>query len=338
MNYWSRRMAAIRCLAALWAASCVLRAAPAMGQPAGKVHRLGFLAAGSGLGAEGLRLTGAFREALRELGWFEGKNIAIEYRFADGHMDRLPDLAAELVNLNVDVIVALPTAAAVAAKRATGTIPIVMTSVGDPVGLGLVASFARPGGNVTGVSYTAGALMLDKQLELLQEAVPRVARIAVLLNPDSPVYPSAIADLRTAARSLALVLQVLEVRHPNELPAAFAAMARERAQALLVVQDTVFMLHRTQIAELAVHQRLPSMYGLSASVESGGLMSYGPDLSYQLRQAAVYVHRILKGTRPADLPIEQPTQFELAINLKTANALCMTIPQSVLLRATRVIE
>ena len=338
MHDWSRRMAAARCLAALSAASCVLRAAPAMGQAAGKVHRLGFLAAGSGLGDEGLRLTGALREALRELGWVEGENIAIEYRFADGHIDRLPHLAAELVGLDVDIIVALPTPAALAAKRATGTIPIVMTSVGDPVGLRLVASFARPGGNVTGVSYTAGALMIDKQLQLLQEAVPRITRVAVLLNPASPIYPSAIADLRTAARSLALMLQVVEVRHPDELPAAFAAMAKERAQALLVVQDAVFGLHRSQIAELAVRQRLPSMYGLSASVESGGLMSYGPNLSYQLRQAAVYVDRILKGSRPADLPIEQPTKFELVINARTAKALGLTIPSTLLLRVDRVVE
>jgi len=210
--------------------------------------------------------------------------------------------------------------------------------VGDPVGLGLVASFARPGGNVTGVSYTAGALMIDKQLQLLQEAVPRVARVAVLLNPASPIYPSAIADLRTAARSLALMLQVVEVRHPDELPAAFAAMAKERAQALLVVQDAVFGLHRSQIAELAVRQRLPSMYGLSASVESGGLMSYGPNLSYQLRQAAVYVDRILKGSRPADLPIEQPTKFELVINARTAKALGLTIPSTLLLRVDRLVE
>jgi len=303
-----------------------------------KAHRIGYLVVGSAGAGESARLSGAFRDSLAELGWIEGKNVVIEYRFAEGQVDRLPSLAADLVRINVDLIVALPTPAAIEAKRATSAIPIVMVSVGDPVGLGLVASLAKPGGNVTGLSYTAGAFLVDKQLEFLKEAVPTLARVAVLSNPGNPSHASAVNNARDAARLLGLSLQVIHVRGQTELDAAFAAMAKQRAQALLIVQDSMFTLHRTHLAELAARSKLPSMHGLSASVESGGLMSYGPNLSHQLRQAAGYVDKILKGAKPAELPVDQPTRFELVLNARTARTLGMTFPTSLLLRADRVID
>ena len=262
----------------------------------------------------------------------------IEYRWAEGRFDRLPDLAAELVRLKVDIIVALATPAAAAAKNATETIPIVMIGVGDPAGIGLIASLARPGGNVTGLSFSVGPEIIGKGLELLKETVPKVRRVAILSNPANPAQPLAMREVNVAARSLGVQLQLLEARGPNEFDGAFAAMAKERVGALLVVADGLFILHRTRLADLAARSRLPAIYGYREHVEAGGLMSYGSSLRDLWRRAATYVDKILKGAKPADLPVEQPTKFELVVNLKTAKALGLTIPQSVLVRADEVIQ
>ena len=315
----------------LFAASRIAEA-----QETGKVYRIGYLGPSSATAVS--RFTQAFRQGLRDLGWVEGQNIVIEYRFAEGQFDRLPDLAAELVRLKVDVIVAIPTHAAVAAKNATATIPIVMANVGDPVGLGLIASLARPGGNVTGLSYSVGMDTFGKSLELLKTAVPKVRRVAVLSNPANPAHELAISSLKVAARSLGLELQFLTARGPNEFDGAFGAMAKERAGAVLLAADSLFYLHRARLADLTAKHRLPSMHGLREMVEAGGLMTYGPSTTYQVRHAASYVDKILKGAKPADLPVEQPTQFEVVINLKTAKTLGLTMPQSLLARADHVIE
>src|SRR5262249_49435827 len=306
-------------------------------QPAGKTYRIGYLAQGSGSGAASLRPLEAFRQGLRELGWIEGQNIAIEYRYAEGRIDRLPALADELVRLNVDVIAASPTGAALAAKNATRTIPIVGMSLTEPVELGIVASLARPGGNVTGVTYGVDTAIFGKQLELLREAVPKVRRVAVLSKP-SPAQPLIIGNVKASGRTLGLQLQFLEAHAPDEFDGAFATMVRERAGALLVVGDSMFFLHRARLAELAVKNRLPAMSTQMQWVEAGGLMSSGPSLPDIYRRAATYVDKILKGTRPADLPIDQPTKFEMVINVKTAKALGLTLPQSLLLRADQVID
>jgi len=306
-------------------------------QPAGKVPRIGFL--GGRTPSDTSPLLDAFRQGLHELGWVEGQNIVLDYRFAEGRFDRLPDLAAEVVRLKVDIIVAAggtPTAAA--AKNATGTIPIVMIAVRDPVGTGLIASLARPRGNVTGLSDSAGLEIVGKQLELLKETVPKIRRVAILSNPANLYHPLAIRELNAAPRSLGMQLQLLEARGPNEFDGAFAAMAKERVGALLVLADAMFNLHRTRLADLAAGSRLPAAYGWREYVEAGGLMSYGPSLRDLFRRSATYVDKILKGAKPGDLPVEQPTKFELVINLKTAKALGLTIPPSVLRRADEVIE
>ena len=314
-----------------------LLAAPlaAEGQPAGMVYRVGYLSGASATVSP--RFVEAFRQALRELGWIEGQSIVIEYRFAEGRFDRLPELAAELVRRKVDLIVANLTPTAVAAKNATATIPIVMINGNDPVRLGLVASLARPGGNVTGVAYSVGLDILGKLLELLKEAIPRLHRVAVLSDPRNPVQPLQLESVTGAAQSLGLELQLLEVRGPGDFDRTFAAMAKERAGAYLNL-GVAFGVDRMRLAELAVKHRLPSAYGNRADVEAGGLMSYGPDLIAQVRRAALFVDRILRGAKPADLPVEQPTKFELVINLKTAKALGLTIPPSLLARADHVIE
>ena len=305
-------------------------------QPAGKVPRIGFL--GTRSPSDTAPYLDAFRQGLRERGWVEGQNIVIEYRWAEGRFDRLPDLAAELVRLKVDIIVAVATPAAAAAKNATATIPIVGISLGDPVGLGLIASLARPGGNVTGVSYSVGLEIFGKQLELLKETVPKVRRVAILSNPANPAHALVIREVKDAARSLGVQLQLLEARGPSELDGAFAAMAKERGGALLVVTDTLFLLHRTRLTDLAARSRLPAAYGVREYVQAGGLMSYGPSLPDLFRHAATLVDKILKGAKPADLPVEQPTKFELVINRKTAKTLGLTIPPLLLLRADQVIE
>jgi ABC-type uncharacterized transport system substrate-binding protein len=302
-------------------------------QPVGKVWRIGYLSSSSATANPE-----AFRQGLRELGWVEGQNIAIDYRFAEDRFDRLPELAAELVRLKVDVIVAGPTQPAVAAKNATRTIPIVMVSAAEPVELGLIASLARPGGNVTGLSFSVNLELFGKGLELLKEAVPKLRRVAVLSNPANPTQARAIDKVKVAARSLAIPLQLLEARGPNEFDGAFAAMAKQRVEALLVVAEGLFLRHRARLADLEAKYRLPSMHGLKENVEAGGLMSYGPSIVATFRRAAVFVDKILKGTKPGDLPVEQPSKFELVINLKTAKALGLTIPPSLLARADQVIE
>jgi putative ABC transport system substrate-binding protein len=305
-------------------------------QPARKVHRIGYLGVTSPSSAA--RSIEAFREGLRELGWIEGQNIVIDYRFAEGRFDRLPDLAGELVRLKVDVIAAGATPGPVAAKNATGTIPIVMIMAGDPVGVGLVASLARPGGNVTGISYSVGVENTSKALELLKEAVPKARLVAVLSNPANQAHALVIRDVKVAAGSLGVPLHFLEARGPHEFDGAFAAMAKQRVGALLVAPDGVFLLQRARLADLAAKNQLPSMHGQREYVEAGSLMSYGPSAVAAYRQGALFVDKILKGAKPADLPVEQPTKFELVINLRTAKALGLTIPQSLLLRVDEVIQ
>jgi putative ABC transport system substrate-binding protein len=319
-------LAAALCSVAMWST--------AHAQPSGKPARVGFLASGQGLSG---RAMAAFKEGLQEFGWVAGQNVVIEYRSADGRFERLPGLAAELVQSNVDLIVAAPTPSAAAAKNATSSIPIVMLNAAEPVEVGLIASFARPGGNVTGVSWST-LTIIGKGIELLKEMVPGVRRVAILWNPANPAHAFAIKNLRTAAGSLGVQLQLLEIRSVQQLEGAFAAMTRERADAVLVVADGMFGHHRTRLADLAVKHRLPSMHGLSENVEAGGLMSYAPSTIAAFRRAGFFVDRILKGARPGDLPVEQPATFELVINMKTARALGVTIPQAVLVRADRIIE
>ena len=315
----------------------LLAAPPATdAQQAARVPRIGFLSAATGVSSPALD---AFRQGLRELGWVEGQSIVVDHRFAEPRSNRLPELAAELVQLKVDIIVAETTQGVAAAKNATTTIPIVMISgSADPVGLGFVASLARPGGNVTGLSYSVGPEIVGKQLELLKEVIPKVRRMATLSNPTNPVQPLFIREVNGAARSLGVQLHHLEVRGPDELEGAFATMAKARVEALLVVADAAFHLHRTRLADLAARRRLPAAYGTRASVEAGGLMSYGPSVSDLFRRSASFVDKILKGAKPGDLPVEQPTTFEIVVNLKTARALGLTIPPSLLRRADGVIE
>jgi ABC-type uncharacterized transport system substrate-binding protein len=308
----------------------------AQAQQAGRVYRIGYLSTGSATASP--RALEAFQQGLRELGWIEGENIVIEYRFADGRFDRLPDLAAELVRLRADVITAAPAPATVAAKNATATIPIVMMGVADPIGQGLVASLARPDRNITGLSYSVGSNIFGKDLELLKEAVPKVRRVAVLSNPASPSYSVTMAEVKHAARSLDLQLQLVGARGPEEFDGAFMAMAKVRAGALLVVQDPAFTPQRARLVDLAAKHRLPAIFTQREDVEAGGLMSYGPSLSDLWRRAATFVDKILKGAKPGDLPVEQPAKFELVINLKTARALGLTILPSLLGRADQVIE
>ena len=307
-----------------------LLAAPlaAEAQQAGKMFRIG----GLGFGSPEL-----LRQSLREVGYVEGLNLAIEWRDAEGKTERFDALAAELVRLKVDVIVAANPAATFAAKRSTASIPIVMVNTPDPVQLGLVVSLGRPGGNVTGTT-TLSADLSVKQLELLKEAVPRAVRIAVLWNPTNPWHPLALKGVEAAARSLAVQLQIVEVRGPEELDNAFATMTRERAGAVLVLADPMTFFHRARLADLAAKRRLPAMYGVRGYVDAGGLMSYWANQTDLYRRVASYVDRILKGAKPGDLPIEQPTRFELVINLKTARALGLTIPPSLLLRADHLVE
>jgi putative ABC transport system substrate-binding protein len=316
--------AAAACLAALPLA--------ALAQP-GRLRRVGYLASGSPIGP-----AGSTRKALRELGWVEGQNIIVEHRFAAGRLDRLPALADELVRLEVDVIIATGSSAALAAKRATGSIPIVMGGVGDPVGIGLVASLARPGGNITGVAYSVGLETFGKALELFKEALPALRRIAVLSNPGNPSHPLAISEVERTARSLGLQLQLLEARRVEDFDGAFAAIAREGVGAVFVLTEALFLSQSERLAALVAKHRLASLFGARENVVLGGLMSYGPSLDEQARRTALFVDKILKGARPADLPIEQPTTFELVINLKTAKALGITMPQSLRLRADEVIE
>jgi putative tryptophan/tyrosine transport system substrate-binding protein len=306
-------------------------------QQAGKTYRIGILGNVPLTDPRSARLWGALAEGLRDLGYVDGGNTTIEYRSSEGEYERLPALAAELVRLNVDIIVAPAAQNVLAARQASRTIPIVMASVGDPVGNGLVASLARPGGNVTGTSFLTSA-MVGKQLELLTQITPHVARLAILLNPANPGHPLTLQEAKAAAHSLRVQLQGLEARGPDDLERAFAAMTREHAGALFVPWDGTFLVHMTRITRLAAKTRLPTLYGQRGYVDASGLASYGPSAIESFRRAAAYVDKILKGAKPGDLPVEQPTKFELVINLKTAKALGLTIPPSLLGRADEVIQ
>jgi putative ABC transport system substrate-binding protein len=279
----------------------------------------------------------AFRTGLRELGWVEGRTFTIEARFADGKPERLPDLAAELVQRRVDVILTGSSPGALAAKRATATIPIVMVTTGDPVGDGIVPSLARPGGNVTGVT-ALGQTLNTKRLELLKEAVPGIARVAVLINPASTYTPQFLRERDAAARALKLDILTVEAKDPREFENSFSAMIAGRAGALMVQMTAFFDNHRRKIVELAARNRLPAIYGERKFVDDGGLMFYGASLATMYQDAAVYTDKILKGAKPSDLPVEQPTKLELVINAKAARAIGAAIPQSLLVRADQVVE
>jgi len=300
-----------------------------------KVPRIGLLSPSSPSGAAPWHQ--AFRQGLRELGWVEGKNISIEYRYAEGRNDRIPDLAADLVRLKVDIIVATTSTETLAAKKATRAIPIVMASAGDPVAGGLVESLARPGGNITGLTQIAPELA-GKRLELLKEIAPKLTRVAVLWNPEGTTSPLAWKESQLPVRELGLQLHSMEVRRSNDFAKAFEDAIRARAGAVAVMPDPLFVSNLRRIADLAAKSRMPSIFHLREFADSGGLMTYGVDRSDMFQRAATYVDKILKGAKPGDLPIEQPTKFQLVINMKTAKALGVTIPPSLLLRANHVIE
>jgi putative ABC transport system substrate-binding protein len=301
-------------------------------QQAGRVYRIGVLA------NEPSPMWEAFRQRLKELGYVEGQNIVFEYRWAAGQVERFPGLAAELVGLKVDVTVTVGNAATGALKRATATIPIVTATSGDPVGSGLVTSLAHPGGNVTGLTVIAGRDMGGKQLELLKEVVPKFARVAYLFDAANPGSLLAKKELEAAARALGVGLRLTEIRNENDLEVAFTTITKDRVGALLVAAGPFETVHRQRIIDLAASSRLPAMYGARWFVDDGGLISYGVSVLDNFRRAATYVDKILKGAKPGDLPVEQPTKFELVINLKTAKALGLTIPPSLLARADQIIE
>ena len=319
------------------AVGLLLVAGAAIAQPADSLPRVGYLSPGSPSDPARLRRFEAFRKVLRELGYVEGRNIAIESRWAEGNYDRYPTLAADLVRAKANVIVTVGGAATQATQQATKTIPIVMSVVLDPVGSRLVASLARPEGNTTGLSQMAPDIV-GKQLQLLREVVPSVSRVAVLWNPANPGSAPQLREAEAAGRVFKMQLQVLEARAPQEIDRAFVAMTKERAGALVILADAMFTNQRKQIAELALKRRLPSVYGVREYGEAGGLMVYSVDPIDLEGRAAVYVDKILKGAKPADLPIEQPTKFELVINLKTAKMLGLTISPSLLTRAGQVID
>jgi len=300
-----------------------------------KIPRLCFLTFDPGT-PQSTRFTPFFR-GLRDLGYVDGRNIAIDYLSVDGQPERFPTLAADCVRLKADVIVVTTTPGAQAAKNATRTIPIVLHALGDPVATGLVASLARPGGNVTGVTQMSSGLSA-KRLALLKEAVPRISRVLVLAYLVDPIAPPQIEELKKAAPSLGVQLQIRDIRTADDLPAAFDAGAKERAEALLTTSASIFVVHRARLIELAAQHRMLGMYPYRLVVDAGGLMAYDSYTSDLQARAATYVDKILKGAKPADLPIEQPTKFELVINLKTAKALGLTIPPSLLQRADQVIE
>ena len=301
-----------------------------------KVPSIGYLSTGSP--SSSTQTIEAFRQGLHELGYAEGKNITIEYRFAEGREDRLRQFASELVRFKVDVIFVSATVATLATKNATTMIPIVFTIVDDPTAFGLIDSLGHPGGNITGLTSGAGPGLYGKRLELLKESFPRVSRVAALWNPDDPGSVVNVRGMETPARSLSLKLQSVEMRDPNDLQQAFSAMKRERAEALVTILGALVGSQRSRIVDLAAKSRLATMSAESRWTEAGGLMSYGPDYADLYRRAATYVDKILKGAKPAELPIEQPTKFEFVINLKTAKQIGLTIPQSVLYRADKIIK
>jgi len=318
------------------AATCLVRPRIVAGQ-VGKTWRIGLLMEGPNKNLYPQSGTNRFVDALRDLGYVEGQNLIIEYRYADNQAERLPGFAAELARLKVDVIATVDTRATVAAKPATSTIPIVMLFVGDPVVSGLVSSLSHPGANVTGTSVMMSDVS-GKRVELLQEMLPKLRSVAILGNPRNASTAAEMRATETAARSLGLTVYSVEVDSASRLDAALGDIARVRPGGLIVMQDALMLFHRRDIAAVALRSRLVSVFPTSDYVESGGLVSYGPDYRAIASRAAIYVDKILKGAKPGDLPVEQPTKFELVINLKTAKALGLTIPQSLLLRADQVIE
>jgi putative tryptophan/tyrosine transport system substrate-binding protein len=306
----------------------------ARAQQAGKLPTIGFL--GAGTPSAWSHWVAAFVQRLHERGWIEDRTVAIQYRWAEGRGERLAEIAAEFIRLKVDVIVTQSTPAVIAAKQATAVIPIVFVGIGDPVGTGLVASLARPGGNITGLSIQA-ADTAAKRLELLREVVPNLRRLAIMVNVGNPLSVLESREVQTAARTLGLEVAALEIRRGEDITPAFEAL-KGRAEALFVAPDPLLNTNRVSINTLAQGARLPTMYGLREYVEAGGLVSYGPSIADQYRRAADYVDKILRGTKPAEIPVEQPTKFDLIINLTTAKALGLTIPESFLLRADEVIE
>jgi putative ABC transport system substrate-binding protein len=316
-----------------WAGSVMLLPMAADAETPAKARRVGLMMSTNPVAAS--HIVAAFADGLRELGHVEGKNVVFEYRWAEGKPERFSEMAADLVRHKVDVIVASSQAPAIAAKRATSTIPIVMVNATDPVEAGLVASLARPGGNVTGLSQQLTPEIRAKQVQLLKEALPKVYRVAVLRSPATTV---GLREYEAAGQAFELRVQFVEIRGADDLGRAFAAMARDRVDALLVPGDILLFTERRRVAALALEHRLPGIYSLREFTEAGGFMSYSARLTEQFRRAAVYVDKILRGANPATLPVESPSQYELVINLKTAKALGLTIPQSLLIRADQLIE
>jgi putative tryptophan/tyrosine transport system substrate-binding protein len=306
-------------------------------QQQGKVWRVGFLAVDSRQSMLDSGRYDAFLRGMRDLGYVEGKNLAMEVRFADGKPESLSGLAIDLVQSKVDVIVTAGSVAARAAKQATTSIPVVMGAASDPVSSGLVASLARPGGNITGLSLNAIDVS-PKHIELVKSVMPKIGHVAVLTNPGVPAHLAILKNLQAAAQRVGIKILSVDARTADEIERGFSTIKREGAEAVIVVIDSFFTFQRQQIAELAARNRLPSVFAFRQAVEAGGLLSYGQDLADSYRRAAGYVDRIFKGAKPGDLPVEQPTKLELVINMKTAKALGITIPQSILLRADRVIE
>jgi putative ABC transport system substrate-binding protein len=300
-----------------------------------KIPRIGFL--GNSTATLEANLVDAFREGLRELGYEEGRNIEIEFRWANGSYDKFPALVGELIADKVDVIVTAGTPASLAVKKATTIVPLVMVAVGDPIGTGLVPSLARPGGNLTGLSSIAPDLE-GKRLQLLREVVPALSRVAMFVNSFNPFHISSMSQARTAAQAMGIKLQMHDIRKSEDLDAAFAAIRKERPDALLILADRVFLHNRQRIVDFAEEQRLPSVNAYKELVEGGGLMSYGPSYEDMHKRAAIYVDKILKGAKPADLPIEQPSKFTLIVNLKAAKALGLTVPPQLLGLSDQLIE
>jgi ABC-type uncharacterized transport system substrate-binding protein len=305
----------------------------ARAQQAGSRYTVGIFSAGD----DNTALNTVLVDGLRELGWVEGKNVAFEHRYAENRLERLPGLAADLVRLKVDVIAAAGTLAPLAAKQASSTIPIVMTAAGDPLGSGLVASLARPGGNVTGMSLMAPDLG-GKRLELLKEVVPGLAHVAVLWNAANPYSALVFKETQAAGRTLGIEVQSLEVRAPDDFDGAFEAARRQRPDALITVEDPLTTSQRQRVADFTAEQQLPSLHGVREFAAAGGLMSYGASLADLFRRAAGYVDKILRGAKPADLPVQQPSKFEMVINLKTAKTLGLTVPLTLQASADEVIE
>ena len=327
-------MASRRAFLATMMGGLLAKPLPVGAQQAGKVYRIGFVWDSPAVWPNALE---AFRQGLRDLGWVEGKNIVVEYRWAEGRFDRLPSLMDELVRLKVDLIVAPTSIYTGAAKRATSTIPIVFVSHADPIGSGHVASLARPGTNAIGLTIIMSETMA-KSLELLKATLTALTQVAVIWDPATPSHAPGLKAVEAVSRTLGLRLQSVAVRSATEFESAFSAIVRERAGAVLFLSTPLFMGEAKRLAELALTHKLPTMFGPREHVEAGGLMSYGPDRADLYRRAAAYVDKILKGANAADLPVQQATKFELVINLKTAKALGLTIPQSVLLRADQIID